>query len=192
MAKKRLITAQDKEDARTEYLAGATVCELGRKYGKNESTIRGWLKGGKGRAKPEEIKEMAVKSAMIETKAETLHPLDQKIYTAVKADTMDMLKNIRSAGTDTSAVAQMFAKAARDAAAQIMLKAAGEDGKTVSPELLASFAEEVAATMKSVVVANEASKIGIKLLEIAAKTPAEEKKAVEDKPVKFYIPQNGR
>ncbi len=192
MAKKRLITAQDKEDARIAFLAGTTVADLSRRYEKNESTIRGWLKGGKNRAAPEEIKELAIKAATIETKVESFHPLDQKIFAAVKSDTMDMAKNIHSAGNDTALVSKMFAKAAKDATSQIMFKAMGDDGETISPERLAACTEEIAAVMKSTVVSNEASKISLKLMDIAAKQDKPETVEKEDQPVKFYIPDNGR
>lgn len=173
MAKKRLITAKDKEDARLAFLAGTTIADLSRKYEKNESTIRGWLKGGKDRAKPEEIKELAIKAATIETKVETFHPLDQKIFASVKLDSLEMARNIRSAGNDTAMVSKMFAKAAKDATSQIMFKAMSDDGETISPERLASYTEEISAVMKSTVVSNEASKISLKLMDISSKQTAD-------------------
>lgn len=164
MARKSKLSESKINELRDRHVAGESIRSLARETGISESSLRERIS-----AQSAQIKKAA--KQIVETKL-TLKsmPLSAQISAHSRAEALlRMSENITSAGEDTSMVSKMFAKAARDAASQIMFKAMSDDGETVSPERLAECESEIAAVMKSALVSNEASKISLKLMDISTK-----------------------
>lgn len=170
MARPSKLTDDELAALRDRHINGESIRSLAKEVGMGESSLRERIS-----AQSAQIKKAA--NQIVETKR-TLKalPLSAQIAAHTRAEMLTQMGDrISSAGNDTALVSEMFAKAARDATSQIMFKAMGDDGETISPERLAECTEEIAAVMKSTMVSNEASKISLKLMDIAAKDKESDK-----------------
>jgi len=190
MARPKALSEKKWEEVikRVPPLGTESIRSVAKEYGISEGTIR---KRVNTHEKP--ILALANQIATAEIEFESL-PINTQVKVRNLADEMKgMNVDLASAGKLNAQTMRMFSKAAHDATSKIMFKAMSDDGETVSPERLAECDAELMPVMKSLQMANEASKIPLKLAEISAKGSKEEDKPKDDdKPVKFYIPQNGR
>ena len=143
---------------------------LAKQFGTSEASIRRMFP-----SRRKDVKEVANQIIKAEDDFRNLPITSQIDALQLVDDIKRMRENIQSAGNDTALVSKMFAKAARDATSKIMFKAMDDDGETVNPERLADCTEEIAAVMKSTLVSNEASKISLKLMDIAARDQGADK-----------------
>lgn len=187
MARKSKHTDQTWEIIGKRLLAGESAASLAREYGVSKGLISQRF------SKP--IKNVNnVANQIIETeKAISLLNVNERIaaFNLVE-EKKRQNANMSDAANDVSIVTKMYAKAAKDATSQIMFKSMSDDGVTVSPERLATCAEETTAVMKSIILVNESSKLPLKLIEIESKSKEPIEPPKDDAPVRFYIPDNGR
>ncbi|HET8688146.1 MAG TPA: hypothetical protein VFM18_16040 [Methanosarcina sp.] len=173
---------------RVPPLGTESIRSVAKEYGISEGAIR---KRVNTHEKP--ILNLANQIAATETEFEKL-PFSTQVKVRNLADEIKGMQfDLASAGKLNAQTAKMFSQAAHDATSRIMFKAMSDDGETISPERLAECGEELLPVMKSLQIANEAGKIPLKIAEISSKQKEEDKpKDLDDAPVKFYIPSNGR
>lgn len=140
-------------------LEGETPASLAKEYGIDRAALT-----RKFSQQLRNVKNLAKQIVTVESALREL-PVAQQVQVINLAEQLKQMSgHIASAGNDLAIVGKMFAKAAKDATSKIMFQALDDDGETVNPQRLSACTEEIAAVMKSALVANESSKISLNLL----------------------------
>ena len=164
MARPSKLSEKQWETIGKRLLGGESNASLAREYGVSKTAI-----SSRFSKRTETIKEVAKQIVNANNSLSKLDVSERKLCFDVADDLKAMMDDLSSAGRYAAGTAKMHAKAAHDATSKIMFIAIGEDGETVCPDKLKQLSEEQVAVMKSTAIANEASKIPLKIMEIKSK-----------------------
>ena len=174
MARPSKLSERQWADVERRLLKGEIPAALAKEYGVDRAALT-----RKFSQQLRNVKDVANQIVKTEYAINAL-PVAQQIQAFNLADEIKgMNREMAIAGNCLAVTNRMFAKAAMDATTKIMFKSMSDDGETVDPARLAECTDEIAAVMKSTLVANESGKQPLKLMEIAAKT-----EKVEDAPLR--------
>jgi len=153
-----------KDQARQMVAEGMAIIDAAKKLKQPYSTVQYWIKSDKNRIPPKEIKAMAQTSVMIESRIQSAHPFDAKLFEQHKTELSEIQFHL-------NASAVSGALGSRNLMAIYSAQSA-----LIDPDNLqdAGESERLNNVMKTAQAANAGAYQGLKLLEAAAKLPPAE------------------